>query len=272
MKLNRFHKVVLVALLATQHFPAVAQTTNALAPAGFAKFIADRNIFDPDRYPIVAGAPPRPRPTSTVSSKPVPPPDTFALVGIIGYGEGRLAGAYAFFNGSSDQYQRTVKLNGSIAIFKVADIAADSVTLMSGTNKMILGVGEELKSDGNGHWSFSNGTTGRYNTASSYNNGNGYGRSGFNNGGGRRRGNNSYGNYNAGNAGGNAGNFTRGRNNYAPSAATDNSQASDMGDTAPGDFPPTVTTSDGTFIAVPVMISPDNSAAPDDTTPPDNNN
>ena len=46
--------------------------------------------------------------------------DSFSLVGIIGYGEGRLAGVYAFFDGSSSQYQKTAQLNDSIATFKVA--------------------------------------------------------------------------------------------------------------------------------------------------------
>jgi len=270
MKLNRSHKIVLVALLAAQNFLAAAQSNSAPPDySTFSRFIAQRNIFDPNRLPNVPWVP---RTNRTVAiAAPPPPPASFSLVGVIGYGDGSLAGTYAFFNGSDPQYHKTVKLNGSIASFKVADIAADSVTLMSGTNKLVLGVGEQLQDDGNGHWLFANGTVGRYSAAGSgYGNGRNYGRNGFNNGGGRRRnfggGNNGGDNFNNGNNG-NAGNFGRGRNNFGQSAgAADNSQGADQNDAS---FP-----MDGTFIPIPIMIAPDNSdnsAAPDDTTPPDNN-
>jgi hypothetical protein len=281
MKLNRSHKVALVALLAAQSFLADAQTNNAAAPVDystFAKFVANRNIFDPNRVPgrIWTNPPPR-----AYVRNPTPPPpkvtDSFSLVGIIGYGQGSMAGAYAFFDGSSPQFRKTSKLNASIATFKVADIAADSVTLVSGTNKMILGIGEQLKDDGTGHWVFADGTAGRYNTTSTYGNG---GRNGYNNGGGRRRNGNNFGNggnnngngnYNNGggnnfNTGNNGNNFNRGRNNYAPNqSATDNSPAQDFGGMIP----------DGAFIPI-VIAPPDNSGDPNsadqtDMTPPDNN-
>lgn len=251
MNLNRPCKIVLVALLVAQHFLAGAQTTNALAPADYPKFIAQRNIFDPNRYPFVPGAPPRP-----VVTRPQPArqPDSFSLVGIIGYGEGRLAGVYAFFNGSSSQYQKTAQLNDSIAGFKVADISANSVTLVSGTNKFVLQIGEQLQDDGSGHWVFANGTTSRYSNGGNYTYSSG-GRysnrgGGFGNGNRRRNnfGNGNNGNYN--NSGGfNNRNFSTGGNNFAGSAATsDNSQADDQS-----------------------MNSQNDNAAPDDNIAPDNN-
>jgi hypothetical protein len=279
MKLNRFHKIILAALLAAQNFLAAAQTntaaaTNAAPPdySTFSKFITQRNIFDPYRLPGVISVPHTNRPF-VPPPPPPPPPASFSLVGIIGYGEGSMAGTYVFFNGSDPQFHKTARLNSSIASFKVADIAADSVTLMAGTNKLVLGIGEQLQDDGSGHWLFANGTVGRYSTASSYGNGRNSGRGGFNNGGGGRRRNNNFGNagngnFNGGNTGGgnfnngNTGNFGRGRNNFGPSAgAADNSQGSDQNNMT---FP-----LNSTFI--PIMIAPDNSAAPDDTTSPDNN-
>ena len=256
MKLNQSHKIVLAALLALQGFLAAAQTTNTLAPADYPKFITERNIFDPNRYPFVPGSPPRPR---TVGIQPVRQPDSFSLVGIIGYGEGRLAGVHVFFDGSSLQYQKEAHLNDTIANFKVAGISADSVTLVSGTNTMVLEIGEQLHDDTNGNWFFSNGTTVRYSDTggsrydSRYDNGRNSGRGGF---GGRRR-NNNFGN------GGNGGNFNRGRNNFDSAAATSgNSRAQDQN----------VTPSDGTFIPIQDnAMAPDNSDAPDGTTPPDNN-
>jgi hypothetical protein len=255
MNLNCSYKIVLVALLAAQSFWASAQTNSTAAPldySTFSTFIAQRNIFDPDRVPNVPWTAPRSRPT--IIQPVVRQPDSFSLVGIIGYGEGSLAGAYAFFDGSSMQYRKTTKLNGDIANFKVADIAADSVTLVSGTNKMVLGIGEQLHDGGGGNWLFANGTAVRYNTASSYGNGRYSGRNGF--GGGRRR-NNNFGNGNNSNSNnGSNGNFNR-RNNYPPSAAApDNSQTPDI------DIP-------GNIIAIPSdTVTPD-MAPQDENSAPD---
>lgn len=244
MNLNRSYKIVLVALLVPWNFMAVAQTTNAIAPSGYAKFIADRNIFDPNRVPNVPGMPQRPR------TPYVPPPvhqlDSFSLVGIIGYGEGRLAGVYAFFDGTSPDYRKTAQVNDTIANFKITGIAADSVTLMSDTNnETVLRIGEQLHNDGVGHWLTASGTAARYSDAGG---GGRNGRNGFGNGGGRRRNNNfGNGNYNARSS--NGGNFNRGGNNNAGSAAaSDNSQAND-----------------------PNMNSQNDNTAPDDNAAPDNN-
>jgi hypothetical protein len=254
MKLNRFHKIVLAALIAVQNFLAVAQTTNVLAPSGYAKFIADRNIFNPNREPGRIWVPTPPRP-------PAPPaprqPNSFSLVGIIGYGEGRLAGVHVFFDGSSLQYQKEAQLNDTIATFKVAGISADSVTLVSGTNTMVLEIGEQLHDDENGHWFFADGATVRYNDTggSRYGNDRNSVRSGF---GGRRNNNGGYG------GNGNVRNFNRGRNNFDSSAATsDDSQSQDQNAT-PSD--------DGTFIPIrDNTMAPDNSDDTNDATPPDNN-
>jgi hypothetical protein len=240
MNLNRSYKIVLAALFAAQYFLAVAQTTNAVAPADFPKFIADRNIFDPDREPNV---PYVPRPRQVYNTSPiVRQPDSFSLVGIIGYGEGQMAGVHAFFNGTSLEYQKTAQLGDSIATFKVAGIAADSVTLVSGTNTMVLEIGEQLHDDGSGHWVFANGTTMRYNNSHGY--GRNSGRGGF---GGRRR-NFSNGNYNAGN-------LNRFRNNFATSAgASDNSQVADQGMNSQND-----------------NAAPDDNSTQDNMAPDDNN-
>jgi hypothetical protein len=260
MKLNRSYKIALVALLTAQSFWAAAQTNINAAPdySAFSTFIAQRNIFDPDRVPNVPWTQPKPRPT--VTSSAVRQPDSFSLVGIIGYGEGSQAGAYAFFDGSAQQYRKTEKLNGNIASFKVADIAADSVTLVSGTNKLVLGIGEQLQNDTPGHWQFENGTTGRYNTSSTYGNSRNSGRNGNNNGGGGRRRNNNFGGGNNGNLnngnssydnsgnGSNGGNFNR-INNYPPSAAApDNSQTPDA---------------NTPIIVIPSGLVPDAPSAPD---------
>lgn len=221
MNLNRPLKIVFAALLAAQNFLAVAQTTNALAPKDYPTYIATHNIFDPNRLPNIPFTP-RPR---TIINPRFNQMDSFSLVGVIGYGEGVLAGVYAFFDGSSLQYQKPVQVNGSIATFKVSAITADSVTLVSGTNTLVLGIGEQLHDSGGGHWVFANGTT------VSYNNLGGFGRNGrnggFGNNGGRRRNNNNFGGGNNGNGNFNNGNGGRRRNNFGAGGAADNSQAQD---------------------------------------------
>ena len=146
MNLNRSHKIILVALLVARSFLAVAQTTNVVPPADYPKFIAQRNIFDPTRVPNVPWSP---RPRQVYTPQPVVNQvDSFSLVGIIGYDEGRMAGVYVFFDGTSPDYHKTVQLNDNIANFKIVDISADSVTLMSDTNNTtVLRIGEQLHND-----------------------------------------------------------------------------------------------------------------------------
>jgi hypothetical protein len=218
MNLNRSYKIVLAALFAAQSFLAVAQTNDASAPVDystFSKFIAQRNIFDPNRLPSIGSV--KLPPITHIPRTPIT--DSFSLVGVIGYSEGKLAGVYAFFDGTSLQYQRSAQLNDSIAIFKISAITADSVTLVSGTNTLTLGIGEQLHDAGGGHWVFANGTLVGYNTLGSYSNLRN-GRNGPGNGG-RRRNNNTFGIGNNGNTG------RRRNNNPGGAAVFDNSQAQD---------------------------------------------
>jgi hypothetical protein len=264
MNLNQSCKLFFAALFAAQHFLAVAQTTNALAPADYPKFIADRNIFDPDREPNV---PYVPRPRQVYNTPPiVRQPDSFSLVGIIGYGEGQMPGVHAFFNGTSLEYQKAAQLGDSIATFKVAGIAADSVTLVSGTNTMVLEIGEQLHDDGNGHWVFANGTTVRYNNAGGYGYRRNSGRGGF---GGRRR---NFNNGNFGNGNYNAGNFNRFRNNFAATAgASDNSQTADQGMNSQNDNAAPDDNAGQDNMAPDDNNAQDNNMAPDDNNAQDNN-
>ncbi len=228
--------MILSALLAVQSFVSIAQMNAVVAPADFPKFIATRNIFDPERQPNVPWTAPRPRQAYT-------PPvvrqvDSFTLIGIIGYGEGRMAGVYAMFDGTSEDYNKTIQVNDSIANFKITDITADSVTLLSDTNSTtVLKIGEQLHNDGVGHWLSANGVAARYSNIR-YGNGRNSGRNGYGN---RRR--NNYGNGNGNNA-----NFNRNRNNFTGSATTDNTQADNQG-----------------------MNPPDINAVRNDNVPPDDN-
>ncbi len=105
--------------------------------SGF-KLITERNIFDPNRVPHRPGAPPPVQKTI----------DSFALVGLMRYDKG----TFAFFDGSSADYRKAVKLDDSIAGYKVTNINASTITLKAGTNQVELRVGMQLKRTEGGDW------------------------------------------------------------------------------------------------------------------------
>jgi hypothetical protein len=101
------------------------------------KLITDRNIFDPNRVPHHPGSQPK--------AKIV---ESFALVGIMSYEKG----TFAFFDGNSSEYSKAVKVNDSIAGYKIARIGANTVNLVAGTNRAELQVGMQLRREENGNW------------------------------------------------------------------------------------------------------------------------
>jgi hypothetical protein len=113
------------------------------------KLIVDRNIFDPNRYPR---RPNEPR----VRSAPKPF-DSLTLVGTMSYEKG----AFAFFDGSSTEYKKALKLSDVIAGYKVTNIAPNGVTLAAGTNALELSVGMQLRREEDGPWLLS-GRSGSY--------------------------------------------------------------------------------------------------------------
>jgi hypothetical protein len=112
--------------------------------AGFDEFkiITQRNIFDPNRRP------PR-RPGSGSEDQPKPRRiDYLNLVGAMSYEKGR----FAFFDGSSSEYRKSVKPGDNIAGYKVANVTQNNVTLESGDKKIQLPVGGQLKREDEGEW------------------------------------------------------------------------------------------------------------------------
>ena len=142
----------MLALVLTAGSSAEAQPTNAPAqPANystFSKFIAERNIFNPNRYARAANTPYRPR-TRTVRR------NGFGLAGTMSYDEGENAGLHAFFDGTSADYRKVLQPGGTIAVFKISDVTADSVTLLFETNSTVLKIGQQMRDDGRGHWALS---------------------------------------------------------------------------------------------------------------------
>ena len=137
----------ILILLAATLVATRAEDTNA-APAkasgeGFDEFkiITQRHIFDPNRS--APGAPRRN--VETPKPKRI---EYLNLVGAMSYDKGR----FAFFDGSSSEYRKSVKPGDSIAGYKVADVTQNKVTLESGDKKIELPVGGQLKREDEGEW------------------------------------------------------------------------------------------------------------------------
>jgi hypothetical protein len=121
--------------------------TNASAYAGlrpakpaFSAFknVTDRNIFDPNRIPHHRVD----QPTTKKSF------DSFALVGVMSYEKG----TFAFFDGTRSEYKRALKVADAIAGYKLASLTPDAVDLVSGTNRVELRVGMQLRREEGGQW------------------------------------------------------------------------------------------------------------------------
>lgn len=116
---------------------ANAQSTNDAGATDFSDFriIAERNIFDPNRYPRMSH--------HHVVSHRVP---TFTLAGTMSYRKGM----FAFFNGTADEYQKALQVGGTIAGYTVVKIAFDGVTLKSAGQDVEMKVGAAMQKEGDG--------------------------------------------------------------------------------------------------------------------------
>ncbi len=113
----------------------LAQTTTNKPPVPDYRFVAQRNIFNPNRFPSSGGD--RPRPSGQALARA----PGFALVGTMIYEKG----SFAFFDGTDAQYKKVIKNSGTIGDYQVAEIAAKYVTLQADTNRVTLPVGMQMK-------------------------------------------------------------------------------------------------------------------------------
>jgi hypothetical protein len=127
-----------------------AGTNGSVASLDYSAFriIVERNIFDPNRYPHQGPNGPR-QPPKVV--------DSLTLVGTMSYEKG----TFAFFDGTSSDYRKALKLNDLIAGYKVASITPSAVQLAAGTNEVDLRVGMQLRREEGGPWQLS-GQAGSY--------------------------------------------------------------------------------------------------------------
>ena len=122
---------------------AAAGTNGGLSRLDYAAFkvIVDKNIFDPNRYAR--------RPGDRGPRSPSKPVDSLTLVGTMTYEKG----TFAFFDGTSSDYKKALKLNDLIAGHKITNITPNSVKLAAGTNEVALTVGMQLRREEDGPWS-----------------------------------------------------------------------------------------------------------------------
>jgi hypothetical protein len=132
---------LLLAVCLTAGSAVAEDDTNAPAIMDLKYFqiISERNIFNPNR----SGRRPTPayvRPPRT---------DSFTLVGTMSYAKG----SFAFFEGSSSEFRKTLKPAESIGGYKIANIEENSVTLLAASNQTItLPVGDQMKRPEGGRW------------------------------------------------------------------------------------------------------------------------
>jgi hypothetical protein len=147
MKLTRIKLILAAALALANGFFAGAQSNNVPGDtdyASFSQFIADRNIFDPNRYPRNS----RPRPTYTHVIRHTAGAPEFTLVGTMNYRKGM----FVFFDGNNSDLRKVLVIGGSIAGYTVEEVTATSVKLMGADKKEIeMKLGDQMRQE-DGNW------------------------------------------------------------------------------------------------------------------------
>jgi len=136
--------ILLAALLSPVALPAAdsTNTTSSRPPFSTFKMLAERNIFNTKRSPQYVR-------TTEVATNLRPTRSAYvALVGIMSYEKG----PFAFFEGSSSEFQKVLKQDDTIAGFKIGEIQGSSVKLISPSNQIELKVGMQLSRQDEGEW------------------------------------------------------------------------------------------------------------------------
>ena len=133
------NKIFIIVLVLAVGCFANAQSTDDSTTTDFSTFriIPERNIFDPDRYPHEV----RQHHHSTGTP-------TFALAGTMSYRKGM----FAFFDGTSEDYQKALQQGGTIAGYTITKITFDGVTLSAGGHETNMSVGAAMQQEADGSW------------------------------------------------------------------------------------------------------------------------
>jgi hypothetical protein len=146
MNLTRTPFKLLLLLALANGLSTGAQSNSVPGPAdydSFSRFVTERNIFDPNRYPH--SSPNRPAYHPSVSrSAPA-----FTLVGTMNYQKGM----FAFFDGNNSDLRKVLYQSdsNSIAGYTVAEITLTGVKLQSADKKktVAMKIGEIMRQVGN---------------------------------------------------------------------------------------------------------------------------
>jgi hypothetical protein len=149
MKLTRIKIILAAALALAGALPAGAQSNGVPGDTSysqFSQFIANRNIFDPARYPRNTT---RPRPIISVRQRVrTAGAPQFTFVGAMSYSKG----LFGFFDGSSYEYQKVLAVGGSIAGYTVTEVTTSLVKLLGPDKKeVVLNLGDQIRQEG-GAW------------------------------------------------------------------------------------------------------------------------
>src|SRR5665213_2295647 len=149
MKLTRIKIILAAAFALAGAFPAGAQSNGVPGDTSysqFSQFIANRNIFNPERYP--RNTTQRVRPPVTIHRKPTKGAPQFTFVGAMSYS----TGLFGFFDGSSYEYQKVLATGGSIAGYTVTEVTTSLVKLLGPDKKeVVLNLGDQIRQEG-GTW------------------------------------------------------------------------------------------------------------------------
>jgi hypothetical protein len=104
------------------------------------KFVKTRNIFDPNRRPIRAAAPPPVQ--NNIQSRRRE--NYIALTGTMVTPDKKLA----FFNGARSEYNKVLGVHGKIADFTITDVTPTQVELEIGGKPVVVQVGSRLPLNG----------------------------------------------------------------------------------------------------------------------------
>jgi len=153
MKLPRTQFILALTLAVTA--AALAQSNNNGTPgatdyAQFSRFIAARNIFDPNRQPHYTSSSRTRTRTTTRTHSPSTP--AFTFVGTMSYEKG----LFAFFSGNSDELKQVLPVGQKIAGYTVMQVAQGRVTLAAADKKenLQLRIGDVMRQE-NGKWELS---------------------------------------------------------------------------------------------------------------------
>lgn len=142
MKLTRTKKFLVTVFALASGFFAAAQSNGV--PSGtdyaqFSRFIAERNIFDPNRHPHTrTNYHPHPRPHTAGTP-------TITLVGTMTYQKG----VFAFFNGNSSDLKQILTTGGKVAGYTVEHITLKGVKLLGAGQKEIeMKLGDQMQQVG----------------------------------------------------------------------------------------------------------------------------